>query len=154
MRNIGIGITALTFGALSTGAALAAEHSIPCKALPSAVQAASHDAVGNGTVRNCVKDVSGGKTSYELETMLDGRSKDITFGADGSVLEIEQQVELDSLPAPVASAFKRASESGTLGRIESVTHGNTVVSYEGVVTRNGKKSEIAFRPNGASMKPD
>jgi len=154
MRHIGTGIIALTFAALSTGVGLAAEHSIPCKNLPSAVQTSSKEAVGNATVRNCVKEISGGKTTYEMETMRDGRSKDISFAADGRVLEIEEQVELDSLPSPVASAFKRASQGGTLGRIESVTHGTTVVSYEGVVIRNGKKSEIAFRPNGNSMKPD
>ena len=154
MKSVMLVFSSLLLAGLCTTTALATEHSIPCKTLPTAVQAKSKDAVGTGTVHNCVKDVSGGKTTYELETMLDGRSKDITFDSDGTVLEIEQQVDAASLPASVASAFHRAAEGGSLGKIESLTRGDKIVSYEGVVTRNGKRSEIAFRPDGASMKAD
>ena len=154
MKRMTSVFSALLLATLCTTTALAAEHSIPCKTLPTTVQAKSKDAVGNATVRNCVKDVSDGKTTYELETMLDGRSKDITFDSDGTVLEVEQQVDAASLPASVASAFHKAAEGGSMGKIESLTRGDKIVSYEGVVTRLGKRSEIAFRPDGASMKAD
>ena len=154
MKSVMLVFSSLLLAGLCTTTAMAAEHSVPCKTLPAAVQTKSKDVVGTGTVHNCVKDVSGGKTTYEMETMLDGRSKDITFDSDGTVLEIEQQVDAGSLPASVASAFHRAAEGGSLGKIESLTRGDKIVSYEGVVTRNGKRSEIAFHPDGASMKAD
>lgn len=146
--------SALLLAGLCTTAAMAAEHSIPCKTLPTAVQTKSKDVVATATVHHCVKDVSGGKTTYELETMLDGRSKDITFDGTGNVLEVEQQVEASELPAPVASAFQKAAEGGSMGKIESLTRADKVVSYEGVVTHHGKRSELAFRPDGSSMKAD
>ena len=133
--------------------AIAAEHSVACNRLPSAVQQKSKLILDGATVRECIRDISKGRTTYELETVKNGYSKDITFDSDGNVIEIEQ-IDFASLPAPVAAAIQREKGAGPIGRIESVTRGGTVISYETTVTRNGKPHEIAFRPDGSAMKPD
>jgi hypothetical protein len=134
--------------------AYAAEHKVPCSTLPSAVQEKSKAVLDGATVQGCVKDVSGGKTTYEMETLKDGRGKDITFDASGAVLEVEEQVDESSLPAPVAASLRKAYSGGKLGKIESLTRGGVLVSYEAVVIRNGKSKEVAFRPDGSAMKAD
>jgi hypothetical protein len=110
--------------------------------------------LAGAAVRGCVKDVSRGKTTYEVETLKDGRGKDITFDATGAVLEVEQQIDETSLPQSVAASLRKAYNGGKLGKIESLTRGGVLVSYEAVITRDGKRWEAAFRPDGAAMKAD
>jgi hypothetical protein len=105
-------------------------------------------------VHGCVRDISNGKTTYELELLKDGRSRDVSFDSDGNILEVEEQIDLASLPKPVAEAIHKEAGTGHIGKIESLTRGGTLVSYETTVTRNGKRREIAFRPDGSVMKPD
>jgi hypothetical protein len=141
---------ALSFGKR----AVAAEHSIACSTLPAAVQQKSKLVLDGSVVHGCVQDVSKGKTTYELELLKDGRSRDVTFGPDGNVLEVEEQVDIASLPKPVAAAIQKEVGAGHLGKIESLTRGGTLISYETTVTRNGKRREIAFRSDGSAVKPD
>jgi hypothetical protein len=133
---------------------LASEHSVGCNTLPAAVRQESKLVPEGASIRGCVQDVSKGRTTYELETVKNGHSKDITFDPDGNVLEIEEQINFASLPAPVATAIKRTKGTGSTGKIESVTRAGKVISYETTVTRNGKPHGIAFRPDGSAMKPD
>ncbi len=81
--------------------AYAAEHSVPCNTLPDAVQQRSKSLLENGTtVHGCVKDVSAGKTTYEMELITPKGSKDVTFSPLGDILEIEEQVDPAALPPP------------------------------------------------------
>lgn len=141
---------ALSFGKC----AVAAEQPIACSTLPAAVQQKSKLVLDGSVVHRCVRDISKGKTTYELELLKDGRSRDVTFDSDGNVLELEEQVDIASLPKPVAAALQKKAGAGHLGKIESLTRGGTLISYETTVTRNGKRREIAFRPDGSVIKPD
>jgi hypothetical protein len=134
--------------------AVAAEHSVACSTLPPAVQQRSKLVLDGAVVRGCVRDISKGKTTYELELLKDGLSRDVTFDSEGNVLEVEEQVDFAKLPKPVATAIQKEVGAGHLGKIESLTRGGTLISYETTVTRNGKRHEIAFRPDGSAMKPD
>jgi hypothetical protein len=143
-------ILALSFGKC----AVAAEHSVACSTLPPAVQQKSKPMLEGSVVHGCVRDISMGKTTYELELLKDGRSRDITFDPDGNALEVEEQIDFASLPKPVAAAIQKEVGTDHLGKIESLTRGGTLISYETAVARNGKRREIAFRPDGFAMKPD
>jgi hypothetical protein len=134
--------------------AFAAEHTIPCSKLPPAVQQRSKLVLYGFVVHGCVRDISNGKITYELELLKDGRSRDVTFDSDGNILEVEEQIDLALLPKPVAAAIQKEAGTGHIGRIESLTRGGTLVSYETTVTRNGKHREIAFRPDGSAMRPE
>ena len=134
--------------------AFAAEHTIPCSTLPPAVQQRSKFVLDGSVVHGCVRDISNGKITYELELLKDGRSKDIAFDSDGNILEVEEQVDLASLPKPVAAAIQKEAGIGHIGKIESLTRGGTLVSYETTVTRNGKRREIAFHSDGSAMRPE
>jgi hypothetical protein len=141
---------ALSFGKC----AVAAEHSIACSTLPSAVQQKSKLVLDGAVVHGCVRDISKGKTNYELELLKDGRSRDVTFDSEGNVLEVEEQIDFAALPKPVADAIQKKAGAGHLGNIESLTRGGTLISYETTVDLNGKHQEIAFRTDGSAMKPD
>ena len=145
----------LTIALAISSCAYAAEHSVPCSTLPEAVQQRSKSLLEPGTtVHGCVKDVSAGKTTYEMELLTPKGSKDVTFSPLGEVLEVEQQVDPATLPPPVAAAFAKAATGGKLGKVESLTRQGKLISYESTVERGGKHREVAFRPDGAPMKAD
>lgn len=130
----------------------ASEHKVPCSTLPPVVLAQGTKLLDGGTIKSCVKDTSAGKVSYELETVKDGRSKDISLDAKGNVLEVEEQVDQANLPAPVAAAIQKTAHGGTVGKVESLTRGGVLVSYETTITSNGKRHEVTFRPDGSATK--
>ncbi|HEX3373914.1 MAG TPA: hypothetical protein VHS13_06860 [Edaphobacter sp.] len=135
--------------------AYAAEHSVPCNTLPAAVQQRSKSLLEPGTtLRGCVKDVSAGKITYEIELLTSQGSKDVTVSPQGEVLEVEQQVDPATLPAPVAAAFAKAATGGTLGKVESLTRQGQLIAFESTIEKGGKHHEVAFRPDGAPAKAD
>jgi hypothetical protein len=145
----------LTVALALSSCAYAAEHSVPCNTLPDAVQQRSKSLLEPGTtVHGCVKDVSGGKTTYEMELLTPQGSKDVTFSPAGDILEIEQQVDPATLPPPVAAAFVKAATGGKLGKVESLTRQGQLIAYESTIEKGGKHRELAFRPDGTPMKAD
>ena len=141
---------------LAAGAAATAygEVKVSCDTLPAAVlQQAKTEAPG-AAIHGCVRDKENGKLMYEVETIQDGKSKDMTFDANGGLMEVEQQVDHESLPAAVSGAITKAANGADIGKVESVTRGGSVVSYETTITRKGKHKEVAFSPEGAPMKAD
>jgi len=145
----------LTTALAITSCVYAAEHSVPCSTLPDAVQQRSKALLEPGTtVHGCVKDVSAGKTTYEMELITPQGSKDVTFSPAGDVLEIEQQVDPAALPPPVAAAFAKAASGGKLGKVESLTRQGQLIAYESTVVKGGRHRELAFRPDGTVMKAD
>ena len=147
--------TLLTAALALSSSAYAAERAVPCNTLPDAVQRHSKSLLEPGTtIHGCVKDVSAGKTAYEIELITPKGSKDVTFSPAGDILEVEQQVDLATLPPPVAAAFAKAATGGKLGKVESLTRQGKLISYESTVEKGGKHREVAFHPDGAPMKAD
>src|ERR1700758_4992647 len=147
--------TALLAGIAAAAAPIArAESHVPCNTLPPTVFSQGKTEAGDATIRGCVKDKENGKVIYEVETLKDGKSRDIVLDSSGSVLEVEQEVTASSLPGPVSDAIAKAAQGGKVGKIESVTRGGTIASYETTITNEGRRSEVAFSPEGAPVKAD
>ena len=146
---------AIAFSASMIAAATAnAESHVPCNTLPAAVLQHAKLEAGDATVRGCVKARENGKLTYEVETLKDGKSKDITLDVSGTVLEVEQEVAISSLPPAVSDAIAKAAHSGKIGKVESVTRDGAIASYETTITSNGQRREVAFTPQGAPVKAD
>jgi uncharacterized membrane protein YkoI len=147
--------TALLAGiAVAAATTAQAESHVPCNTLPAAVLNQVKTEVGDATIHGCVQDKENGKVTYEVETLKNGRSKDIVLDSSGSVLEVEQEVTGSSVPEAVSDAIAKAAQGGKVGKIESVTRGGTVASYETTITTKGQQREVAFSPEGAPVKAD
>jgi predicted phage tail protein len=131
-----------------------AESRVPCNTLPAAVLQHAKLEAGDATVYRCVKDRENGKLTYEVETVKDGKSKDITLDVSGTILEVEQEVAASSLPPAVSDAIAKAARSSKIGKVESVTREGAIASYETTITSNGERREVAFSPQGAPVKAD
>lgn len=137
---------------LSALTALAQEQRVQMKNLPAAVKATVQEQSKGAKVHGLSKERDQGKTVYELELMVNGHSKDMIIDESGAILEIEEQVTLNDLPAAVKTELEKHASKGKIQKIESVTKGNTLVYYEAVVKTGKKAAEIKISPDGTLVK--
>jgi hypothetical protein len=138
-------IAATLFPAIS---ALSQERKIERAQLPPAVQVAVAAQSQGATVRGFSEEKEKGQTYYEAELMVGGRSKDVLMDAQGNVVEVEEQVAIESLPAAVLDGLRAKAGNGRLDKVESITKHGKLVAYAARAIRDGKKSEIQVGPDG------
>ena len=132
--------------------ALAAEKKVKLEELPPAVQAAVKEQTKNATLVGLSTEKEKGKTVYEAETRIGGRSRDVLLDQTGAVIETEEEVDMESIPAPARSAIQKRAAGGTISKVEKVTAG-AAISYEAVIrTKSGKTVEYAVNADGMSHK--
>ena len=119
--------------------------------LPAAVQRAADAQSAGATVKGYSSEEENGQVVYEVAMTVHGRARDVTIGADGTVLEIEEEIAFDSLPAAVRTGLRQLAGSGTIGKVESLTKGGTIVAYEAHVKTDDKRSEIQVGPDGKPL---
>ena len=134
-----------------TAAGHAAEKKISHSDLPPAVQKTAQEQSKGATVKGYSQDNENGQLEYEVEMTVNGHSKDVSIAKDGSVVEVEEQVEMGSLPENVQSGLKAKAGKGTITKVESITKHGSLVAYEAQVKTMGKRSEIQVGPDGKPL---
>ena len=138
-------------GLLFAGIATAQEKKIKRSDLPPAVEKTVAVQSAGATIRGFSTEVENGQTLYEVELTVNGHSKDISMAVDGSIVEVEEQVALDSLPAEVKAGLQAKAGKGKILKVESITKKNKLVAYEAKVDTGGKKSEVQIGPDGKPL---
>jgi hypothetical protein len=129
--------------------AWAAEKKIKMADLPPAVRAAVMEQSKGATLRGLSSETENGKTTYEAELTVNGHSRDVEFDADGKVLEVEEAVTMDSLPAAVKAGIEKGAGSNKIRKVESITKDGKIVGYEAaLLSAAGKHSEVQVGPEG------
>ena len=146
-------VTGIVLTVFGLGTAVAAEKKLKLEELPPAVQATVKAETKNATVGSISKETEKGKTLYEVETKVDGKGRDLTIDEKGVVVEVEQEVSIDTIPAAAKAAMEKAATGGKILKVETVTRGKTV-TYEATIQKNGKKSERAFAADGTPVKDE
>ena len=82
--------------------------------------------------------------------MVSGHSKDVLIDKDGGVVEVEEQVAFDSLPATVREGLRNKAGQGKIVKVESLTKHDKLVAYEAKVA-DGKTKEIQVGPDGKPL---
>jgi hypothetical protein len=134
------------------GTAFGQDKKIQRSDLPPAVEKTVAAQSQGATIRGFGTETEGGHTYYEVEMTVNGRTRDMLIESDGSIAEVEDEVVLDKLPAPVKAGLMAQAGKGSIGKVESVTKKGKLVSYEAVVTTNGKRSGISVGPDGKAVK--
>jgi hypothetical protein len=129
----------------------AQEKKLKREQLPPAVEKTVAIESQGATIKGFSTEVESGKRLYEVAMTVDGRSKDISMDRSGKVVEVEQEVTMESLPATVQEGLRKAAGAGTIGMIESLTKGGKLVAYEAHVKTGAKHSEIQVGPNGEKL---
>jgi hypothetical protein len=131
--------------------AAAAETKINKSDLPAAVQRTAEEQSQGATVRGYSKDREDGKLEYEVQMTSDGHSKDVTIAPNGQLMEIEEEVSLDALPAAAKSGLQARAGKGQITKVESLTKHGALVAYEAQVQTGKKHSEIQVGPGGEKL---
>ena len=152
MKRSGLVVSAV-FGLVFLGAVNAAsqEKHLKKSDLPAAVQKTADEQSKGAKVHGYASEVEGGQLQYEVETTLNGLSRDVSIAPDGTVLEVEQQVTLESLPAAVREGLEKAAGAGKIMKVESLTKHGTLVAYEAQVKTGSNHSEIQVGPGGQPL---
>jgi uncharacterized membrane protein YkoI len=119
--------------------------------LPPAVETAVAEQSKGATLRGFSQEKDNGQTYYEAELMVNGHTKDVLVDANGSVVEIEEQVATGSLPAAVRQGLQDKAGKGKLVKVETLTKKDKLVAYEAKVLTNGKTSEVEVGPDGKAL---
>jgi uncharacterized membrane protein YkoI len=119
--------------------------------LPPAVEKAVAEQSKGATIRGFSQEKGNGQTYYEAELMVNGHTKDVLVDANGSVVEVEEQVSTESLPPAVRRGLQDKAGKGKLVKVETLTKKDKMVAYEAKVLTNGKASEVQVGPDGKAL---
>ena len=124
--------------------------------LPAPVQATVSTQAKGATIHGLSKSNEDGRLAYELElVMADGHRKDMDIAPDGTILEVEEQVELANVPDAARAAIQQTAGQRTIRRVEAVSKGDgKLVGYEVGVTDGAKRSEFRIGADGQPLPDD
>jgi uncharacterized membrane protein YkoI len=132
-----------------------------CKevSLPDAVKAAIDALYPQATIEEAKEEEEGLKV-YEVELEQNGQEVELTVAPDGTIVEVETEVAMDSLPAAVAAALAQAAEGAEVKEVsQEVTYWVVILkkldapetTYEAELIKDGKKSEIEVAADGTIL---
>jgi hypothetical protein len=119
--------------------------------LPAAVLKTVEQESQGATISGYSSELDDGHLVYEVAMRVRGRGRDVLIGADGSVLEIEEEVALESLPATVKDGLLHLAGAGMITKVESLTKRGILAAYEAHVRTGARRSEIQVGPDGKPL---
>jgi hypothetical protein len=141
----------IRFILIASAVAFAGETSVKMKDLPPAVQKTVEEQTRGAQIKGLSKEIEKGKTTYEVETMLNGKARDLLIDSTGALVSVEEPVAIDAIPVAAKAAIEKLAAGGKIKSVESVTKGPTV-SYEAVIVKGLKKSEVVVGADGSIQK--
>lgn len=146
-----LSLATLLIALATVSVAQAQEKKLKREQLPPAVEKTVAIESQGATIKGFATEVEKGQRLYEVALNVNGHSKDISMDKSGNVVEVEEEVTMDSLPAAVQEGLRKAAGRGTIGMVESLTKSGKLVAYEGHVKTGKKRSEIQVGPNGEKL---
>lgn len=136
---------------LAASAVFAAERPVKMKDLPAAVQKTVREETKGAELKGLSRETENGKTFYEAETLVNGKSRDVLIDPAGAVVEVEQEIALDAVPAAALSAIRNFAGKNKIVRVESVTKGGEV-AYEATIQQGLRRKEFMVGLDGRPRK--
>jgi hypothetical protein len=149
--KVRLAVMLLITGSAVLTTAQAQERKIKREELPPAVEKTVSEQSQGATIKGFSTEIDKGKKLYEVGLTVNGHSKDISMDKDGKVVEVEEEVVMDSLLPEVKAGLTKAAGSGTITKVESLIKGGKLVAYEADVKNGPKHSEIQVGPDGKKL---
>ena len=119
--------------------------------LPAAVEKTVAAESKGATIQGFSTEVEDGKTLYEAALKINGHNRNLIIDKNGSVLEVEDEVAMASLPPAVQAGLQKAAGTGKISIVESLTKKGKLVAYEATVKTGTKTSEVQVGPDGKKL---
>jgi hypothetical protein len=117
------------------------------ESLPPAVRKAVEEQSRGATLRGVAREVKDGVTLFEVETTVNGRTKNLMLDLQGKMVSVEEQTTLGEIPEPARAAILRAVNTGKLVLVEKMTK-NATTFFEKHIDRKRKLSEVKMDTRG------
>jgi len=138
-------------GLLIAGNSSAQEKRIRRSDLPAAVEKTVATISKGATIKGFNEEKENGKTTYEVEMVVNGHTKDVQIDPNGTVTEVEEEVGINALSAEVRAGLAAKAGDGKILKVESLTKNEKLVAYEAKVKTAGKILEIQVGPDGKPL---
>jgi uncharacterized membrane protein YkoI len=137
--------------------ARADEQKISPDKLPKAVAEAVKNRFPNGKITSAEKETENGKVVYDIELKQKGRHYEMDIQEDGTIVEIEKQVDEKNLPEAVRKALEDKYPKATIKEIMEVNKvtgkEEKPMNYEITITTADNKSlEVTISLDGKKVK--
>lgn len=119
--------------------------------IPKSVLESFKKSYPNATVTGYEIETEKTGTLYEIESKEGNLKRDIEFSADGSIVEIGEFIDANTLPEKVLNSIKTKFNSAEILESEKKTRGSDI-TYEVVVQIKNMKREILLNQNGDIIK--
>ncbi len=127
--------------------------SLQLKDLPAAVQKTVQDNLKGGELKRISKDNEDGIQQYQVESVLNGQTRDYNVDTKGKLLLVEEATTIDAIPAPAKATILKKVGGGTLRVVETYVKTGQPMMYEaGYTDKAGKRHEVLVKADGAETK--
>src|SRR5438132_12620294 len=94
--------------------AFAADKKVTLKDLPPSVQKTVESNLNGAEIKNINKETEKGITQFEVETIANGKHRDFDVDTKGTLLVVEEEISIDSIPAAAKAAILKKVGGGKL----------------------------------------
>lgn len=144
-------LSGIALGLVISVGAQAKEKQIKQSNLPTAVQKTAAEHSTGATVTGYTKDKVEGVMLYQMDLLVEGRTRGIVMGPDGTVVQVEQEIAWDQLPADVQTDLANVAGKGKYVAVSTITKDGKLVAYEAVLVTNGNKAHVQVKPKAAAL---
>jgi len=126
--------------------------------IPAAVMNSAKARLPGAEVTSAEKESPHGAVVYDLELKQGGRKYEMDVKEDGTIMEIEKQVQSSDVPAAVLSNVKAKYPNATIKEIMEVNKVSgkqeTPIHYEVTVMDGGKERELVVSLDGSKVQTE
>jgi hypothetical protein len=140
--------TLLTGGALRSHAGEEKTESVTLADVPAAVKTTLKGYAADTEVKKTELGDQDGSKVYEFDIEKGARKFEVSVTPGGKFMGTEEEIQLADMPAPAQATLKTQAGSNKLSGFEKAEDENHQVTYEGVIEKNGKKTEVAVDAAG------
>jgi uncharacterized membrane protein YkoI len=133
------------------------ERVIPVEQLPEAVYSALMSLGKGGKVQQVEMSIDKGRATYEIDLLLGNVYYEVEYAEDGRMIASEVEawiVSLDSVPAPVRSAFEREAEGGPILEVRKEQEDNTQFVFEADINNGARTYILRIDAQGTLIERD
>jgi len=146
-------LTSAALFAFLTSAAWATDEKVDATKLPQAVAKTLDARFPGATITTATKTKEKGEVIYDIEMTRDGRKHEMDVREDGSIVNFENQIAPDELPAAVTEAVRAKYPKSRIKEAMAVMvvkeQKDTVEEYEVLIeTASKKERELTVSPDG------
>lgn len=139
-------IAGIALGLVISVGARAAEKKIKQSNLPPAVQKTAAEQSTGGTITGYTSDKVAGVMVYQMDMLVDGRTRAIVMDQDGAVTSVEQEIAWSDVPADVKKDFDNVMGKGKYGAVSSISSDGKIVAYDAVKVTFGERAHVRVKP--------